>query len=133
MTIFSHYLLLRKASSKMTEFWMNLRNIFILFMVFKISLWHWYGLKAFTEALNEYQNLEKMVDCLIMHRDSAYIFIVLKNAWNWLFWPSFNFQCNGVKRLKSFILYQQTHSFHYYPAKNGGTSHPSTHFVVGPA
>ena len=26
-----------------------------------ISLWQWYGLKAFNKDLNEYQNLQKLV------------------------------------------------------------------------
>ena len=33
----------------------------IFFILFRIGFWQWYGLKAFTEDLNEYQILEKLV------------------------------------------------------------------------
>ena len=64
LKIFSRYLLLRKTPSKRFDrFWRHLWNMTILFILFRMSLWHWYGLKAFTKDLNEYQSLAKLVYC----------------------------------------------------------------------
>ena len=49
------YLLLHHLRC-LTEFWIHLWNMPILFILFRISLWQWYGLKVFTEDLNGYQS-----------------------------------------------------------------------------
>ena len=94
LTIFSHYLLLRKTVWCLTEFWIHLWNMPVLLILFRISSLQRYGLKTFTEDLNEYQGLEKLVYCWIIWRDCASIFIIFKNDWDLGFFRTcFNFQC----------------------------------------
>ena len=69
----------------MTGFWMYLRNMPILFLLLRISLWQWYVLKTFTKDLNEYQSLQKLVYSWIIYRDSASILNIFKNAWSLFF------------------------------------------------
>ena len=67
LTVFSRYLLFRKVLSKLFDGVLNTPLEYAhFFILFRISLWQWYGLKAFTEDLNEYQSLEKLVYCWII-------------------------------------------------------------------
>ena len=77
----------------------------VLFILFRITLWQWYDLKAFTEDLNEYQSYDGI--------SLDYI-------------KTFHICFHYFKKCLK--------CFHYYLAKQLRCyCHPSTRFVVGPA
>ena len=88
-------------------------EIFPFFILYRISFWEWYVLSD----LNENQKLPKLVYCWFIYRDFAFIFIVSKNSKSLFFYLLLTF---NVRKQKSFILYQEKHSSHYYLVNKWG-------------
>ena len=136
LTIFSRYLLLIKAPSKVFDRVLNtpLEYAYCVYIVqgqFVKVMW-FKGLYRRFERIPEFG---KVVFIVELYEEIPPLFsLFLKMLETCFFFrSSSNYQCQWAKRQKSFILYQSKHSFHYLAKKWEYYCHLSTCCVVGPA
>ena len=105
LAAFSSYLLLKNAQSKMFDRILNTPLEYAHIIYARIRLWKWYGLKAFTQNLNEFQSFGKIALFLNYIKRFGLYFHYFQKFFRSDFFTIF-FYFHRAKRQKSFISYQ---------------------------